>query len=341
MKTLYTVAPWVGILSFIAAGVILYSKISIEPAHEPRARDTLNESLLRVFAHEYGSTTTVAYVQREARKFSAADQHLAAHALGQVLFEREGAEKAFQLCGALFGYGCLHQIVSQVSPERSIETAADAERICRAIAPRARGDCLHAAGHSIIFSRGYTEAAARESFAECEKTVDKRTFDTEQSCYGGAFMEYNMRFMQDGAFNGGHAQASTVPFCLSLDSETARNSCIFWMVPKVHAALGFHYNDAVFTSLRRFCMESVPEEYSATCMGSVGRSIGLVGYTPNETAAHYCRVATDSTAYYAECAYWAARTLVASNKDADVTTLCETLPDNAPACMAFSKTFIR
>ena len=340
MKTLSAIAPLIGVFFFIAAGIIAYSKASIESPTTPRARDTLSEPLLRVMAKEQGSTSTIAYVRREASRYSAADQHLAAHALGQVLFEREGAEEAFRLCGALFGYGCLHQIVSQVSPERGLETATDAERVCRDIAPKARGDCLHAAGHSIIFSRGYTEESARESFAECEKTVTP-DFDTEQSCYGGAFMEYNMRFMQEGAFNGGHAQAATVPFCLTLDTETAKRSCIFWMAPKAHAALGFMYSDRVFTTLGRFCTDSVPDSYQDACMESVGRSIGLVGYIPNNTAAHYCTVATAGTSFYRNCVHWAARTIVASNTKADITSLCETLATDVPACLAFSKTFIR
>ncbi|MBP9668703.1 MAG: hypothetical protein KBE09_00230 [Candidatus Pacebacteria bacterium] len=336
-----TISILVGCVCIIAAATILYSKTSFENAAAPRARDVVSEPLLRVYANEHGSTSTVAFVRREARRFSAADQHLSAHALGQILFEREGATAAFQLCGALFGYGCLHQIVSQVSPEQGIETALDAERVCREIAPRARGDCLHAAGHSIIFSRGYTEEAARESFAECEKTMDATAFDTEQSCYGGAFMEYNMRFMQDGAFNGGHARASTVPFCLSLNTETARRTCIFWMAPKVHAALGFRYTDTVFRTLGRFCNDSVPEQYRDACMESVGRSIGLIGYISNEQAAHYCEVATQGTPYNEGCVEWAARTITASNANSDITGLCDTLKEHAPACMSFSKTFIR
>lgn len=334
------IAVIIGLCSLVFAGFILSNKLVIRN-DTPRARDMLTESTLRIYATEYGSASTTEYVRTTATRYSAANQHLAAHALGQVLFEREGAERAFEMCGSLFGYGCLHQIISQVSPEEELDTAAEVLALCKEMAPRSPGNCLHAAGHSLVYTAGYDEERFRKVLNECQQTIPLLLpFDEEQSCYGGAFMEYNMRFMQDGAFTNGHVQASTVPFCLSLSDELQRRTCMFWMIPKAHAATNFSYSNRTLTTLGRFC-DAVPATYQNECFSSIGRSIGLYGYLRNGTMIRYCELAAaHAPQHLSSCIHWAARTKAVSNARADIAPVCETLPSaQVRSCLTFSESF--
>lgn len=151
--------------------------------------------------------------------------HTAAHIFGGSLYERLGAD-GIVYCDDWFNFGCYHQFFGAMSAKEGLDALPRIDALCSA-ADDATMACFHGVGHGLVGFLGYDETALREALSRC----DSLSFRHPDGCYGGAFMEYNLRFLQHGPdiFNGEyrkiengdiHAPCALVP-------EHVRSSCYF------------------------------------------------------------------------------------------------------------------
>lgn len=115
-------------------------------------------------------------------------QHDLAHAFGEALFREDGAA-GISVCDSRFSYGCYHQLVGDAIAASGLPAINSINAECLKLS--FSGPCQHGIGHGLVGYLGYTQSALQKAIAEC--TALKTAGATLQGCYGGAFMEYNMR----------------------------------------------------------------------------------------------------------------------------------------------------
>ncbi|MBX9765212.1 hypothetical protein K2X83_01065 [Patescibacteria group bacterium] len=112
-------------------------------------------------------------------------QHLAAHVMGEKIFESKGVS-GVSVCDASFGFGCYHGFFGQALSQKGEGVVEELDRICvEKFGPLGTG-CQHGLGHGILEYVGYQHIDSALSM--CGKTTQKVPL---LGCTSGVFMEYN------------------------------------------------------------------------------------------------------------------------------------------------------
>src|SRR3989338_2641211 len=112
-------------------------------------------------------------------------QHLAAHVMGSLLYEKEGLA-GLGICDATFAFGCYHSFFGSAVSKEGIGAIKDFDRICmEKFGPWGTG-CPHGIGHGILEYMGHEKLD--EALAACAHTTQKHPL---LGCTSGVFMEYN------------------------------------------------------------------------------------------------------------------------------------------------------
>lgn len=307
---------------------------------EHRAAEArFNVETLRTFAQKNGVESLVARVKRDAHEFTNLNGHQIGHSLGQVLYEREGLD-AMALCSDAFTYGCLHQVIGLGYAEGGQSAFEGMVRICKEQSFVPARECLHALGHGIVYFSDYKADDLERTLLLCDTAQSGVPFDYEDSCYGGAFMEYNMHFMSDneGAFNTGRPYDASAPLspCSTIPTERDRATCAFWLLPWYHGQLDhWRFNERSFRSLGDFCDTMTDNHMHTACMLAIGRE-AAVNVPPERLTLSLCAAAADSRHENDMCLFGAARINAPSHADLS-SWLCERASaTRIEACKKFS-----
>lgn len=329
------------ILAFGGATFWLYAP-SVEDAERPRERDEVGRifgaDVLRAYAQEHGSVALRDYVFTEGERFTTANGHYIGHALGGVLYEREGLD-ALGLCGASFTYGCVHEVIGHAYAAQGPESLWNLTEECRSTLSN-YGECLHALGHALVDVYGYDTAEEMEkSLAICETTVKPgQPLDFHNICYAGVFMEFNTHIMAEGAFAQPRPYDEAEPYapCDAIRDDRQRSICSFWLVSWIHGILyDFRYNDDVFKRLGDYCYAMPDTTMRSACVYAVGGQIGIRGDIPYNRSMSFCDAAVRPEDKD-ECVMGMARMVRGSGRMDRVTARCEALGDRKEECIAFA-----
>lgn len=331
-------SAFVAIIALVVGAYYVYEN---RPRERVLAAIRFSPDKLRDYGKSHGSRDLVKYVISTSAEYSVFNQHQIGHALGQVLYEREGFA-AISLCGDSFTYGCLHSIVGLSYDEEGPGSVDSILNSCSENTGIPKKDCLHAVGHALVYVHGYRKDALTDILNRCDRAQIGTPFDYEDSCYGGAFMEYNMHFMSDneGAYGVGRMfdDATSREPCAAITGEDRVATCSFWLLPWYHGQLKGHewrFNEKAFGLLGDFCY-SMDKKNQAACLMAVGRE-AAANTLPIRLIVSYCGAAARDSLGFDTCILGAVRILNSKHSEM-VTPLCEAVAkERHSACLAFAE----
>jgi hypothetical protein len=160
---------------------------------------------------------------RGVKDASYEDAHQHAHAFGGALYNVEGT-KGLRVCDTRFSFGCFHQFLGNAIEDLGLEHVVELNHGCFDALSTSPLSCQHGIGHGILASLGYSDESLKQALDTCR---DLPGTDPIGGCYGGVFMEYNVRTMLgDDAFPRNYMDNPFAP-CDSLKDELVP-ACIYW-----------------------------------------------------------------------------------------------------------------
>ena len=143
-------------------------------------------------------------------------QHELAHRFGGALYTAENVS-GLAACDNQFSYGCFHEFLARAIAEHGIAIINELSDRC-AEKSGTELNCQHGLGHGVLASRGYTFEDIEASLKNC----DALNSPTPGGCFGGAFMEYNMRTMLSGDEGVRPMEENVYDVCDALPSRYTR-----------------------------------------------------------------------------------------------------------------------
>ena len=216
------------------------------------------------------------------------DAHVMAHAFGRALYEAKG-EDAFGVCDFRVEYGCIHEFFAMALSENGFDSLDAILEKCSEDAARTSA-CRHSVGHGLIGVLGYTADDLEEALAMCK---EKNFTSFSGGCYGGAFMEFNLRTLTGDSkhFFRKFAGDAFSP-CNEL-SDAFTSSCIF-RLPEWwgYALFSSTIEDSTFERMGLLCRELDTPSAVHACIAGVGKVAGQTFYTNPERIASSCLFAS-------------------------------------------------
>jgi hypothetical protein len=252
-------------------------------------------------------------------------QHIAAHAFGAALYDVEG-EQGLSTCDARFSYGCYHEFLGRAIASLGLGVVGRLNQGCIDSLKESPLSCQHGIGHGVLAAIGYDEASLRKALAICE---DLPYNDPIGGCYGGVFMEYNMRTMLgDRASLRPLQDGEPLYPCDVLGSEYLP-ACYFglpqwWLLTWEQA----HGTEAPGTpSTGALCDKAGSSALVRTCYEGMGTMVALeAGFDP-EKAKELCRLSSRDEKRQLYCRSYAATSITLSTPtmDGNGTAVCDGL----------------
>ena len=156
------------------------------------------------------------------QELSANQQHSGAHAFGGALYNTGG--DVFSICDSQFAYGCLHEFVTNTVIEEGFDSVAVLNQGCLEKPGRESGFCQHGIGHGITAILGYKLKDLEKALSFCYENLPNGKLS---GCYGGVFMEYNLRSVLGNTASARNPLGDFSGPCDVLD-EPYQVSCAFW-----------------------------------------------------------------------------------------------------------------
>jgi hypothetical protein len=151
-------------------------------------------------------------------------KHNYIHGFGGVLYEEEGIE-GISVCDERFFYGCFHEFVGRAIEDRGLESAIEMNQVCvDSFSGSEMQSCQHGIGHGIQSLYGYTQGDLDAALEECYSLPNNNI--SGGGCYGGIFMEYNLRTMLSSEGTIRHSENIFSP-CDTVD-PLYQEACVYW-----------------------------------------------------------------------------------------------------------------
>ena len=153
--------------------------------------------------------------------------HFAAHAFGELIYERTGA-KGVAICDTTFSFACYHSFFVANIKNNGLAIIPDLEEGCIEKFGPLEVDCVHGIGHGLLQYIGHDEAIA--ALNECAKLSWQKPL---RGCQSGVFMEHNFPTLIDstGAVSSIREFDISSPYfpCTEVP-ERFRQACYFEIV---------------------------------------------------------------------------------------------------------------
>ena len=215
--------------------------------------------------------------------------HTLAHIFGGALYRTEGVG-GLSVCDARFTYGCLHEFLGEAIAEHGLPIVPQLNEECVHARVESPLSCQHGIGHGLTAALGYDENAFKQALSVCRELPYS---DPIGGCYGGVFMEYNVRTIlsvrgEDAPVrplsNGNYFET-----CDALSGDFLR-PCFFWQPQWWHQLLrvkGESDEDIIFVRLGELCSKATAApELSRACFEGIGNiTAPAAGFDANRAAA--------------------------------------------------------
>lgn len=258
-------------------------------------------------------------------------QHEASHLFGGALFEQVGVE-GVSTCDARFLYGCFHEFLGRAIHSLGLSVVSDLSEACISKMGANAHFCYHGVGHGLQSFLGYRRENLTDALSMC-KDLPKN--DPIAGCYGGVFMEYNMRTMLGPE---GTVRFDDDPFdlCDGVPDE-AMPACVFW-IPQ-------WWNKGILASMgdleeRHKVMGSYCRDITSdptlveTCFRGVGRIMPTRGDLSIGYMRDLCDVAAETADQQIACRAAAANQMFVNSDIQEASKICENLEaDKKARCL--------
>ncbi|MDP3645877.1 MAG: hypothetical protein Q8R25_02215 [bacterium] len=218
---------------------------------------------------EEGGTKAYEEFGREVAQLSYGQKHSGAHAFGAALFAAEGARGVF-VCDQRFSFGCFHQFLGDAITALGIESIPELNEQCFDALSASPLSCQHGIGHGALASIGYDDTALLKALDICK---DLSGVDPIGGCYGGVFMEYNVRTMlAEDATTREYSGNQFAP-CDSLASEFVP-ACIYWQPQWWQQIQGEVAVEEKFRVMGEYCRRfGTTQQLSRSCFEGIGNIV--------------------------------------------------------------------
>lgn len=200
-----------------------------------------------------------------ARAQTQSDQHGLAHVFGGALYDVAGMG-GVGVCDSQFSFGCFHEFIGRAIRDEGLPVIHVLHKACVAHNLDNPLACQHGLGHGILAAIGYAEKDLDEARNLCAHLDDAKWVG---SCYGGVYMEYNMRTMLGDDGFPREREGDLYAPCLT-EPKNAQRACVYylpqwWRVQLFGEGRGvqstydqiIEYCSALSGELRRSCMVGV------------------------------------------------------------------------------------
>lgn len=198
-------------------------------------------------------------------------QHPLAHVFGELLYKKKGLS-GVSVCDQSFAFGCYHEFLGQAIREHGFSVIDILNLECTTYPKDQMSRCQHGTGHGILAYSGYEYENLVFSLKLCDTL---RVHNSINGCYGGIFMEYNMKRLLDApprSFDnilGPHEPCTRLP-------EMYQEECYFWL-PQWWFSVFFDVSNqtsskiSIFTQLGKFCLEVENSNTQTQCFRGIGK----------------------------------------------------------------------
>lgn len=217
------------------------------------------------------------------------EQHTLAHTMGGVLYDMLGKD-GLLVCDSSFSYGCYHEFLGRAIHYEGLNVVAALNQACANDLDTDAVACQHGIGHGILTYLGYEESPLRAALKKCDSFPGG---DSIMGCYGGVFMEYNLRTMLAVDNIGMREPGDDMRYpCTVLDAGYLP-ACYFWL-PQWWSAMSEDTLEDAYAAIGTWCREAGEDTYIRQCFEGAGNvAVHWSDYVPTE-AVKLCEIAADS-----------------------------------------------
>lgn len=174
----------VGICVLAVTGALVILNIRHEPYNPDGTPYAEKFAYWKTRIHAIGGTKAYEELADFVKNYTVGVQHNETHVFGSALYSEEGME-GVAVCDDRFEYGCFHQMIGETLADLGMGSFPKVVEVCRG-SPA----CLHSIGHGVLAQEGYAFPDLQKAIKVCD-TLPGTVY--VEGCYGGLFMEYNMR----------------------------------------------------------------------------------------------------------------------------------------------------
>jgi hypothetical protein len=296
----------------VGVGVLIWGGSLLAPKDvQEQSIKTEPESYWEGKIEELGSNKAYQEFAEAVKDRPVTRQHEAAHAFGGALYDIEKLQ-GISTCDARFSFGCYHEFMGRAIADNGLGIIPELNDICAQSNRTNQLACQHGIGHGIVSSIGYDEENLPLELSICR---DLPYNDTIGGCYGGVFMEYNVRTMLGGTDIRQVENGNMFAPCDSLESEYLP-ACMFWQPQWWNQTLSNGSDDPdAFRRMGESCVGmSTDRRLQNSCFQGIGNiTPPSANFSPERTRA-LCETMPDEDAVL-QCKNTAANSLAASASD--------------------------
>lgn len=269
-----------------------------------------------IFLENGDTKGAVEVLYQYAENKNSQKQHDLAHQFGEDLYNYKGA-KGLGYCTSEYNFGCYHEFLALAILEKGLSITQELNKTCQNKSLNFFS-CQHGLGHGILTYLGYEKESLHEALEVC--LILKAP--PVNGCFGGVFMEYNMRTMIKSEILGPRVASGDDlgELCNNVE-DYAKKSCVYWISQWWQYIFShLSYSDS-FTKMGNLCLE-FNNDLHPYCFYGIGNN--TINSTLNPTTAiQYCKYATQETYLYA--CIGALKNAFYAHQDKNWDYLCEEL----------------
>lgn len=223
-------------------------------------------------------------------ELSVGEQHTLSHTFGGALWEVEGVS-GLSVCDNQFSYGCSHEFLGRAIAELGLDAVPNLNEMCFKALQSKSLSCQHGIGHGIQAFLGYTLENLQKGLAICRGLPHS---DAIGGCYGGMFMEYNVRTMLAEQAVPRKYTGNPAEPCDVLE-EPYRLACFFWQ-PQwwFQEILHAEATPESFKRLGELCFSSAPNAGARrSCFEGIGNITSMAADFIPEKATTLCNATSE------------------------------------------------
>ncbi|MBI4093704.1 hypothetical protein HY417_01965 [Candidatus Kaiserbacteria bacterium] len=248
-------------------------------------------------------------------------QHKVAHEFGAALYHVLG-EEGLAVCDSRFSFGCFHEFLGRAIAEKGFAAVPRLNEGCREAMSTNVLACQHGIGHGVLASAGYERVDLLKALAICK---DLPYSDTIGGCYGGVFMEYNVRTMLGEEAAPREDEGGAHEPCASLAPDF-RYACYYWQ-PQWWKQ-GFLEGQELGNTYARmgsFCLEVKEQNDRRACFEGIGNITAQASDFRGAESATLCDAVSSLVQHQTLCRSIAANHLGLDASAAEAEKACQGL----------------
>ncbi len=273
------------LIMFVAVSAVFVVMNRAHGGYDPSAPYQEKIDYWQKRIHEVGGKRAYDEMARAQQGAASGVEHVEAHIFGSALYRTEGI-KGVSVCDDQFSYACVHQLVAEALSDLGIESLDAIVAMCIEIP-----GCRHGIGHGVIGSLGYGSDDLKKAVSMCATLP--RAWHV-QGCYGGVFMEYNVRTLL-GVGQERPLEQDWFESCRDIP-RSAERSCYFWQPTwwgRVLRTADRSLEKTAIEQMSEQCRMVSNKELRAVCFEGIGVSALNTGRSLNDGVSGCSFVGTD------------------------------------------------